>query len=368
MLQATKSILSRVSPIKRHERKVILSIALAWTIVDFLFFWWRKVTGILPEKYYSPDINLAGEIAAREIPVFIISLFIGYLLVSTFRNYLRNSSLWFNLVAKTMLLLVAAVVMTFFIYISYEWFIAGLSLQRSLEKFFYNLFHRRLLFEKMPEWIVLFIFTQLAIEINEKYSRGVFFNIMIGKYLQPREEKRIIMFLDLKDSTPIAEKLGHKEYFKFIRDFIYCISYGFIENDGRIYQYVGDEIVVWWPESKDNARKAIASLLTTRKELNKNFNRFKRKYDILPEYKAGIHTGNITVGQVGIVKKDLVMSGDTINTAARIRSACTDMNQKFIISKEVLDLLDLKEWQTEPLGLTDLKGKHKGIELFALKI
>ena len=186
--------------------------------------------------------------------------------------------------------------------------------------------------------------------------------------LEPQEEKRIIMFLDLKDSTPIAEKLGHKEYFKFIRDFIYCISYGFIENDGRISDYVGDEIVVWWPESKANARKAIAFLLATRKELNKNFDRFKRRYDILPEYKAGIHTGNITVGQVGIVKKDLVMSGDTINTAARIRSACTDMNQKFIISKEVLDLLDLKEWQTEPLGLTDLKGKHNGIELFALKI
>jgi len=205
-------------------------------------------------------------------------------------------------------------------------------------------------------------------EINEKYSRGVFFNIMIGKYLQPQEERRIIMFLDLKDSTPIAEKLGHKEYFKFIRDFIYCISSGFLENDGRIYQYVGDEVVIWWPESKANARNAISALLSTRKEINKNFNRFKRKYDTLPEYKVGIHTGNVMVGQVGIVKKDLVMSGDAINTAARIRSACTDLNQKFLISKDLNDLLDMKEWQCESLGLIDLKGKNEGIELFALKI
>ena len=65
-------------------------------------------------------------------------------------------------------------------------------------------------------------------EVNEKYSRGVFLNIMLGKYLQPTEERRIIMFLDLKDSTPIAEKLGtSKEYFKFIRDFIFYISSGF---------------------------------------------------------------------------------------------------------------------------------------------
>jgi adenylate cyclase len=62
------------------------------------------------------------------------------------------------------------------------------------------------------------------------------------------------------------------------------------------------------------------------------------------------------------------MSGDTINTAARIRSACTELNQKFLISKDVNDLLDLKEWQSESIGLIDLKGKNQGIELFALKI
>jgi len=95
---------------------------------------------------------------------------------------------------------------------------------------------------------------------------------------------------------------------------------------------------------------------------------FRWGYDITPEYKVGIHSGNVTVGQVGITKKDLVMSGDTINTAARIRSACTELNQKFVVSKEIMDLLGMKDWQTESLGLVDLKGKNESIELFALKI
>lgn len=368
MIQITKSILSRVSAIKRHERKIILAIAVSWTILDFLFFLWRDVTGVLSEKYYTPGINFTKEVLLRELNVFAISLLIGYFLVSVLRNYLPNSSLWYNLLIKTLLLILAAFVMNFFIYVSYEWLIAGNSLPRSLEKFIDNLLYKRWLLKKMPEWVVLFILTLLAMEINEKYSRGVFLNIMIGKYLQPQEERRIIMFLDLKDSTPIAEKLGHKEYFKFIRDFIFCISSGFLENDGRIYQYVGDEVVIWWPESKANARNAISALLTTRKEINKNINRFKRKYDTLPEYKVGIHTGNVMVGQVGIVKKDLVMSGDAINTAARIRSACTELNQKFLISKDMNDLIDLKDWQSESLGLIDLKGKNEAMELFALKI
>ena len=367
-MQITKSILSGVSPIKRHERKQIVTIALSWTIIDFLFFLWRKATGSLSEKYYAPDLNFAKEVGLRELNVFIISLLIGYFLIAVLRNYLRDSSLWYNLLMKTLLLVVAAVIMNFFIYVTYEWLMGGYSLPGAVKKFGYNLTHNSWLLKKMPEWIALFICTLLAIEINEKYSEGVFFNIMIGKYLQPQDERRIIMFLDLKDSTPIAEKLGHKEYFKFIRDFIFCISSGFIENDGRIYQYVGDEVVVWWPESKANAKNAIAALLSTRKELNKNFDRFKRRYDTLPEYKVGLHTGSVMVGQVGVIKKDVVMSGDAINTAARIRSACTDLNQKFIISKDLNDLLDMQEWQCESLGLIELKGRAEGMELFALKI
>lgn len=368
MLKDISSVSFRVSPAKRHDQKVILSIALFWTAIDLIFFFWRKALGVLPDKYYTHEINFIKELVVRETSVFFVSLLTGYFLVSVLRNYLRDSSLWVNLLIKTLLLAFAALIMTFIIYITYEWLIAGNTFGLSFKKFTYNLLHRNLLLEKMPEWILLFLFTQLAIEVNQKYSPGVFFDIMIGKYLQPREERRIIMFLDLKDSTPIAEKLGHKEYFKFIRDFIFAISSGFMQNEGRIYQYVGDEIVVWWPESKANAKNAIAALLTTRKELNRQVNRFKQKYDTIPEYKVGIHTGSVMVGQVGIIKKDLVMSGDAINTAARIRSCCTDLNHKFLISKEMNDLINMKEWQSESLGLIDLKGRNESIELFALKI
>lgn len=369
MRRTSASVFSKVSPVKRHQRKIIFSIAICWTLIDLLFFLWRKTLGILPEKYYNPETHLLKEVVIRESIVFIISLLIGYFLVVVLRNYLRKSSLWVNLLVKTLMLMAATVIMTFFIYITYEWLIAGKTLPASLDKFAYNLLHRDLLLEKMPEWVILFVMTLLAMEVNEKYSPGVFLDIMAGKYLQPKEERRIIMFLDLKDSTPIAEKLGHKEYFKFIRDFIFYISSGFIENDGRIYQYVGDEIVVWWPESKDNAKKAISALLSARKELHQQFDRFKRKYGTLPEYKVGLHTGMVTVGQVGIIKKDLVMSGDAMNTAARIRSACTQLNQKFIASKDVIGLLDnIKEWQAESLGAADLKGKNQDIELFVLKI
>jgi adenylate cyclase len=176
------------------------------------------------------------------------------------------------------------------------------------------------------------------------------------------------MFLDLKDSTPIAEKLGHIQYFKFIRDFIFHISNALNEYGGRIYQYVGDEIVVSWRFDKNNTRKSVAALIEARKNLQKHSENFRRQYGVIPEFRVGIHVGEVTVGEIGVIKKDLAMSGDTMNTTARIRSVCSELNHKFIVSKDFRDNIDLKDWQSESLGIIELKGKGNGIELFVLKI
>jgi len=226
----------------------------------------------------------------------------------------------------------------------------------------------KILLQKIIYCMILFIITQLYIEINEKYSPGVFIDIITGKYMQPKIEKRIIMFMDLKDSVTIAEKLGHVENFKFIRDFIFHVSMALIEHDGRIYQYVGDEIVVSWLYEKKNAKKSINAIIEARKNLQQNSDHFRRNYDIVPEFRVGIHMGDVTVGEIGVIKKDLAMSGDTMNTAARIQSACNELNQKFIMSKDFMETTDLTEWQGESLGIVDLKGKANGIELFSLKI
>lgn len=367
-MKTTEIILPRRSAVRKKALKLILTIAVSWTIIDFLIFIVRFATETYTPKYESTNAGAIKTILLRELNVFIFSLILGYFLISVLRNFLRNIPPWLNLSIKTLLLLVVAIAMNFFIYFTYSLLIEQQPVAEAFNKFIENTFQSQWLLEKMPEWFLLFILTQLALEINHNYSQGVFFNIIVGKYLHPRDEKRVIMFIDLKNSTPIAEKLGHTEYFKFIRDVIFCMSAGIAEYDGRVYQYVGDEIVAWWPHTAANAKKCVNSLLEARKILNKNADVFKRGYDIIPEYKVGIHAGNVTVGQVGITKKDLVISGDTINTAARIRSACNELNQKFLVSKEFIELLNMKDWQSESLGMVDLKGKNESIELFALKI
>jgi adenylate cyclase len=112
----------------------------------------------------------------------------------------------------------------------------------------------------------------------------------------------------------------------------------------------------------------LKSIIAARKVLQHHSEEFRRTYNVIPEFKAGVHVGLVTIGEIGAIKKELAMSGNTMNTAARIRTACNELNQKFIVSKEFLELIDLEDWQAESLGEVELKGKKESMELFALKI
>lgn len=349
---------SRFSTVSKFRLRRVLYIALFWTAIDL-------VASILNS---SSAVFNSFSFVVKAVLIFAMSLIMGYLFVFTLKGIFRNKSLWINFLFKTGILLLAAFVMTFLIYFTNKFVILGVPARDSLQYFLDEIFQVKWLIKSTLNWIVLFVITQLYLEINDKYSPGVFTDIVAGKYMQPKVENRIVMFIDLKDSTPIAEKLGHNQYFLFIREVIFHISMALIEHGGIIYQYVGDEIVVSWLYSKKNTKNSLRAIIEARKNIQKHSNLFRQRYGIIPEFRVGIHVGDVTVGEIGVIKRDLAMSGDTMNTTARIRSACNDLNQKFIVSKEFVESSELEAWQTESLGMVELKGKASDLELFSLKI
>lgn len=351
-----KSLFSAVS---RYRFRRVLYIAFFWTLIDI------SVTILNTDR--SVDL-LALSLLTRSALVFIMSFIMGYLFVFSLRDIFKNKPLLINFFAKTVIVLVAALLMNFLVQFVDKKLIHHESMDGALQNFTKRTFDFYWLFKKTLYWVILFLITQLYLEINDKYSPGVFLDILRGKYLTPKIEDRIVMFIDLKDSTPIAEKLGHQQYFLFIRKFIHHVSVALIEYDGIIYQYVGDEIVVSWMDNEKNIRRCLAAVIESRKNIQKHSEYFRRAFNIIPEFRVGIHVGEVTVGEIGVIKKDLAMSGDTMNTTARIRSACNELNEKFIVSKEFVEKSQLQSFQVQSLGLVELKGKATSIELFSLKI
>jgi adenylate cyclase len=346
-----------LSNLNKIRLRTVIYIALFWTAIDFVIVLLREASQTHGNTLWF-----------REGLIFLVSLIMGYLFVFRLKKMLRYFPLGLNFLAKSIILLGSAFLITFILHFCNSVFIQRLNAFDAYHQIQSYILYKNWLLEKIIYWMIIFFITQLILIINEKYSPGVFMDILVGKYVHPKIETRIIMFMDLKDSTPIAENLGHSVYFEFIRDFIYRVSLAVIEFDGTIYQYVGDEVVCSWNFAKKNVRKSLDTVIQTRKNIQRRSNYFKHKYGIVPEFRVGIHIGEVTVGEIGVIKKDLAMSGDTMNTTARIQSACNELKHHFIVSKEFVENINLEKWQIESLGIVELKGKESGIELFTLKI
>ena len=354
------------SPVARYRMRRIVTISIAWTVID-IFLYFKNV-------YTRDDIDypyLENSFEAyllRFVVVLLGSFLMSWLMFRELRVAFRKRALLTGWFLKALLLLLVALLLTIIIFFLHFLIVKGDGFNETINQFINYFFYTGLATDSLLYWLVMLLSAQIVVEIDQKYSPGVFWEILTGKYLKPRNEKRIIMFLDLKDSTPISEQLGHEKYFLFIKDFIYYVSRAVLENNGMIYQYVGDEVVVTWPYRKKNVLKSINTVIDSRREIQKHSDYFRREYALVPEFRVGLHAGDVTIGEVGVIKKDIAISGEAMNIAARIRGACNELNQKFVVSKEYFDTGILKSWQGEDLGEVFLKGVDESIQLYALKI
>lgn len=217
-------------------------------------------------------------------------------------------------------------------------------------------------------WLLVVLATILLLQVNDKYGPGILIEFIKGKYFHPQREERIFMFLDLRSSTTIAEKLGESEYFNFLNDSFKQATPSILQTNGEIYQYVGDEIVISWKMHKGlNHGNCIQCFNMITKAMNKNRDYFMNRYKVFPEFKAGLHYGYVMAGEIGVVKRDIVFSGDVLNTTARIQSKCNELSVDLLMSESLVN--QLKQYiniQPKMLGKISLKGKGSEVPLYTI--
>ena len=224
------------------------------------------------------------------------------------------------------------------------------------------LFQRDFMFSFL--FIILIIF---SLRIILLIGRANFFRLITGLYHRPREVSRIFMFVDLKGSTSIAEKLSNTEFSALIKDCFYDISDAIIMFHGEVYQYVGDEVVVVWPVRGSNLN-CIRSFYKMDQIIKSNKDVYQSRYGLVPVFKAGIHMGSAIMTSVGKQRRALVYHGDVLNTTSRIEGKCNELDQKLLISEDLLANIDLKdEFVIEEKGEIELRGKARKLRLYGVK-
>jgi adenylate cyclase len=152
-------------------------------------------------------------------------------------------------------------------------------------------------------WFMVVALTQLLLQVNSKFGQGAFGNIIRGKYNTPREENRIFMFLDLNSSTTMAERLGDEKYHALLKDFFADITGPILENQGEIYQYVGDEVIIAWKQENGiRNSQCVQCFFDIKLHIQRKKDKYLHRYGLIPSFKAGIHCGKVMAGEIGIIK------------------------------------------------------------------
>lgn len=335
------------------------------------FLYWILELGIIGETKFYPSTgnlyNSSTSFVAVHSMTFLLGLFLGLIEETLFKGKFRNLSFLSKIVLKTVI------------------YMGLLTLLMLISSIILNAINLKTtvtdpqVIDTVLSFLGSFTYLSLAIFAGAIIDLTLFFNEIIdylgldvvgtyftGKYSKPVKENRIFMFLDMRSSTTIAEKLGHEQHYQLINDYYADMSRAIIQTQGQVYQYVGDEIVISWKIDRGlQEANCLACFFQISAKIQRKADKYVSRYGLIPSFKAGLHVGEVTRGQIGLIKREMLFIGDVLNTTARIQGLCNELESDLLISEELKALLPEKSNYTfTSKGCYELRGREQKEELF----
>ena len=360
-----------ISAKNKYYLKRILPFGIIWLITGWAFLW--SEYAIIGDVGNTPEsaIRITPVIVVfASISVFAIGCLVGILEARFINRLFAKKSFPKKVFGKFFMYGILMFILMFVFYmlaasIEMKTSVFSISVWNQYLVFFFSITHISTAFQLLFSLLLSLIYA----EISENVGQNVLLNFFTGRYHKPRNENRIFMFVDMKDSTSIAEKIGHKTYFKLLKDYYRSFSDAIIENYGEVYQYVGDEIVITWKLERGlKNNHCVQCFFEMKTSLEKQQRNFEKEYGITADFKAALYFGQVTTGEIGALKKDIFFTGDVLNTTSRILGLSTLLKEDFLISEQLLKKLKLSElYVLKDLGSKNLKGKANSIGVYAIR-
>ncbi len=362
-----------ITPKLKHKISVIARFIVIWSLFGSIYaiieYGLLGNSDIYPstQNYYNGQIQYIYIISGSAF----LGLIVGLFEVVIFPNLFIKRSFSFKIIFKSVLysILIASfllIIGSFVTSIQLGVSMIGPEVLESQWRFinsfaFYSIF----IFISFCFIISLFIF-----EISKSLGIMIFYNFLTGKYHKPRVEDRVFMFMDMNSSTTIAEELGHVKYYQLLNKYYSDMSDAIINTFGEIYQYVGDEVVISWPIDKGvQDSNCIRCFYEIKLSIASNEAWYKDKFGVIPTFKAAIHCGSVTTGEIGELKKEIVFTGDVLNTTSRIQHKCNYYKAELLASQRLLDKLPThKSFTSKVIGEIELKGKNQKVLINKLSL
>ena len=299
----------RIRPKIRFQLFLVLGITLFW-IVSGAFMAFYKCVNYIPSKdefeFLVPNqLRFISFLLINMIGPAVGGFIGGSILVFKLSDNLRSKSYWYYMLINFLFflgfILILNTLVPYLFYYREEISNAEHPFLKALDLLVLSPYAIR----NVVTWMIIAWFTIQGLNIYEKYAPTTIISMFLGRYHRPNEVERIFMFLDLSNSTTIAEKLGHIKFFNLLKDFFSDMTDPILNSQGEIYQYVGDEIVISWPIRRSIIKhtQPIACFFRIEKSIQERSDYYMKEYELIPVFKAAVHKGHVVVGEMGAIKK-----------------------------------------------------------------
>ena len=173
------------------------------------------------------------------------------------------------------------------------------------------------------------------------------------------EVEMSMLFIDIRGSTALSEKMSPTEFSQLINRFYGAATKVIIEEDGLVEKLAGDEVAAFWgagfagPDYVQRTIKVAQKLLQVME---------RQKIPV----GIGVHAGIAYFGAMGTAEglTDISAKGDEVNTAARLASKAAA--GEIIVSEQALKkaVIDGSELESRSL---ELKGLSEPVQIRVMR-
>ena len=253
----------------------------------------------------------------------------------------------------------------------------------------------KVLFESQQNWNTAFLslefFTIFTLTIAIKYvmeeKNKKFIKDAFAKYVAPAvvdsivkdpdslslggEKKEItILFSDIRGFTTLSEKMDPKMLSKFLNDYLGEMTDIIFNTKGTLDKYIGDAVMAFWGAPVhyvEHGANACEAAIQMQQALNKERQRFLDEYGIDVEVGIGVHSGVVSVGNMGSETNfNYTVLGDDVNLASRIEGLTKYYRSKILSTRNTLELIEKSGQPLPPhrtLDFVKVKGKKQAVEI-----
>jgi adenylate cyclase len=201
-------------------------------------------------------------------------------------------------------------------------------------------------FQGVGAMIVRVLFGKQRSALNPRYCNLC--EIASREFPGGAEVEMSMLFIDIRGSTALSEKMSPTEFSQLINRFYAAATKVIIEEDGLVEKLAGDEVAAFW-----GAGFAGADYIQRTIKVAQNLLRVMETQKI--PVGIGVHAGTAYFGAMGTSEglTDISAKGEEVNTAARLASKAAI--GEIIVSEQALKKTDIDHSGLESRNL-ELKG------------